>query len=109
MMDSLQQQHTGSGVAAPRLWSKHSVVVAAGFSCSAICEIFPDQKSNPHLLCWQVNSLPLSHHGSLQENFFEELYFSLSESEFINSYILAPLNKVYRKHTSLFVVPVTSV
>ena len=104
----LQQfRHMVSGVAAPRLWSKDSIVVAE-FSCSAICEIFPDQKSNPCLLRQQVNSLPLSHHGSQQEDFFEELYFSPSESQFINSYTGAPLNKVYRKHTSLFVVPVTS-
>ena len=27
--------------------------------------IFLDQGSNPHLLPWQVDSLPLSHQGSL--------------------------------------------
>ena len=41
-----------------------SVVVAHGLSCSAACGIFPDQGLNPHLLHWQVGSLPLSHQGS---------------------------------------------
>ena len=34
-----------------------------GLSCSRVREIFPDQGSNPHLLHWQVDSLPLSHQG----------------------------------------------
>ena len=46
------------------LWSTDSVLVAHGLSCSAACRIFPDQGSNPCLLHWQVNSLPLSHQGS---------------------------------------------
>ena len=33
-------------------------------SCSASCMIFPDQGSNPCLLHWQADSLPLSHLGS---------------------------------------------
>ena len=33
-----------------------SVVVAHGLSCSAACEIFPDQGSNPCPLHWQVDS-----------------------------------------------------
>ena len=28
--------------------------------------VFPTQGSNPHLLCWQADSLPLSHHRSVQ-------------------------------------------
>ena len=32
-----------------------------GLSCSQACGIFPAQGSNPCLLHWQVNSLPLSH------------------------------------------------
>ena len=35
-----------------------------GLSCSRACGIFPDQGSNPCLLHWQVDSLPLSHEGS---------------------------------------------
>ena len=35
-----------------------------GLSCSAACGIFPHQGSNPHLLHWQADSLPLSHQGS---------------------------------------------
>ena len=32
--------------------------------CSAACGTFPDQGSNPCLLHWQADSLPLSHLGS---------------------------------------------
>ena len=35
--------------------------MAHGLSCSMACGIFPDQGSNPCLLHWQVDSLPLSH------------------------------------------------
>ena len=48
----------------PRLESTGSIVVARGVSCSAACGVFPDQGSNPFLLQWQVDSLPLSHQGS---------------------------------------------
>ena len=41
-----------------------SVVVAHGPSCSAACEIFPDQGSNPCPLHWQADSQPLCHQGS---------------------------------------------
>ena len=33
--------------------------------------IFPDQELNPHLLCWQADSLSLSYQGSLA-NIFQE-------------------------------------
>ena len=36
-----------------------------GLSCSAVCGIFPDEGSNPCLLHWQADSLPLSHQGNL--------------------------------------------
>ena len=35
-----------------------------GLTCSVACGIFPDQGSNPSLLHWQTDSLPLSHEGS---------------------------------------------
>ena len=41
-----------------------SVVVAHGLSCSAACEILPDQGSNPCPLHWQADSQPLRHQGS---------------------------------------------
>ena len=47
----------------PRLQSTGSVV-AHRFSCSITCRIFPDQGSNPCVLHWQADSLPLSHQGS---------------------------------------------
>ena len=40
-------------------------VVANWLSCSTACGIFLDQGSNPCLLHWQVDSLPLSHQGKL--------------------------------------------
>ena len=48
-----------------------SVVVAWGHSCSAACGIFPDQGSNPCLWHWPVDSLPLSHQGSLNIIYFK--------------------------------------
>ena len=53
-----------SVVAVPGFKNTGSVVVAHGLSCSSACGIFPDQRSNPCLLHWQVDSLPLSHQGS---------------------------------------------
>ena len=46
--------------------SRHagSVVVAHGPSCSAACEIFPGQGSNPCPLHWQADSQPLCYQGS---------------------------------------------
>ena len=36
-----------------------------GVGCHCLLQIFPTtQGSNPHVLRWQVNSLPLSHQGS---------------------------------------------
>ena len=54
----------GSVVTVPGLWSTGPVVVAHGLSCSMACGIFLDQGSHPHLLHWQVDSLPLSHQQS---------------------------------------------
>ena len=41
------------------------IVVAHRLSHSAACGIFLDQGSNPCLLHWQADSLPLSHQGNL--------------------------------------------
>ena len=41
-----------------------SVAVARVLSRPAACGIFPDQRSNPRLLHWQADSLPLDHQGS---------------------------------------------
>ena len=40
------------------------VVAALGLSCPKACGIFPDRGSDPCLLHWQMDSLPLSHQGS---------------------------------------------
>ena len=55
----------GSVVGAPGLQSTGSVIVAHGLSCSEACGIFRDQGSNPCLLHWQADSLPLSRQGIL--------------------------------------------
>ena len=41
-----------------------SIVAAHELSCSVACGIFLNQGSNPYLLHWQADSLPLSHQGS---------------------------------------------
>ena len=48
----------------PRLQSTGSIVVAHRLSSYTACGILPDQGSNPCLLLWQVDSLPLSQQGS---------------------------------------------
>ena len=53
-----------SVVAAHGLQCTGSVVMAHRLSCSTVFGIFPDQRLNPILLYWQVDSLPLSHQGS---------------------------------------------
>ena len=54
----------GSVVAAPGLQSTGSVVEVYELSCSATSGVFLDLGSNPCLLHWQADSLPLSHQGS---------------------------------------------
>ena len=49
-----------SVVAAPRLWGTGLIVMVHGLCCSSACRIFPGQESNPYLLYWQADSLPLS-------------------------------------------------
>ena len=54
-----------SPVAEHRLWAvEASVVVIPGLSCFPACGIFLGLGLDPGLLPWQVDSLPLSHHGS---------------------------------------------
>ena len=48
----------------PGLSSVDSILVVHELKCSVAFGIFPDQGSNPCLLHWQVNSLPLSQLGS---------------------------------------------
>jgi len=45
-------------------WCMGSIVVAHRLSCSMARGIFPDQRSHPCFLHWQVDSLPLSHQRS---------------------------------------------
>ena len=68
MLGRQQLQHVGSVVAAPRLQSTGSIVVAHGLSCSAGCGILQNQGLNLCLLYWQVDSLLLSPREALVEN-----------------------------------------
>ena len=43
-----------------------------GCSCSTACGVFTDQRWNPRLLHWQVDSLPLSHQESTKCTSLEE-------------------------------------
>ena len=51
-------------VTGPVLWSIVSIAAAHELSCSMACAVFPHQKSNPCLLYWEEDSLPLNHQGS---------------------------------------------
>ena len=52
----------GSALVAPGLEGSAAAVWVP--SCSVARGIFLDQGSSPYLLCWQADSLPLSHQGS---------------------------------------------
>ena len=47
---------------------------AHGLSCPATCGISLGQGSNPHLLYWQADSLPLGHQGSPIFSFLRNLH-----------------------------------
>ena len=51
-----------------------AAVVAHRLSCPTACGSFLDQGSNPHLLHWQMESLPLSHQGSPVFYSFKTIY-----------------------------------
>ena len=87
------QSTWASAVAAPRLYSTGSIAVAHGRSCSqhggsshirdrtrgtraqllTAWGLFPHQGSNPCLLHWQADSLPLSHQGSSTDVLIKEV------------------------------------
>ena len=54
----------GFGSCGSRALEHRSMVVTHRLSCSVACGIFLNQGSNPYLLHWQADSLPLSHQGS---------------------------------------------
>ena len=73
---SLVAEHSLQGtqaavVVVPGLWSTGSVVVAYRLGCFTACGSLPKQGSNPCLLHWQANSLPLSHQGSPKQISFD--------------------------------------
>ena len=48
----------------PRVWGTGSVALVHKLSYSAACRLFLDQGSNPYVLHWQVDYVPLNHLGS---------------------------------------------
>ena len=78
-------------------------VVAYGLSCSVACEIFPDQGSNPCLLHWQVDSLPLDHQGSPLIVILLYLITNEVEQLFIDSWpFVCPIVKHLFRYLSIF-------
>ena len=73
MVTSLVEEHG--------LWGTWALAaMSSGLSCSSAHGIFPDQGSNPCLLHWQMDYLPLSHQGSPVLSFLKNLlqhYFIL--------------------------------
>ena len=59
-----QLWYVSSVVVTPRFESTGSTVVAHRLHYSMVHRIFPDRRSNPCLLHWQTDTLPLSHQGS---------------------------------------------
>ena len=57
-----------------RLQSTGSIVVVGRLSFSKACGIFLDQGSNPCLLHWQADTLPLSHQETPQFHSFNTIY-----------------------------------
>ena len=60
----VEHRPSGAWIQRLRLWSTGSVAGALRLSGSPACGSFPGQGSNPGLLHWQADSLPLSHLGS---------------------------------------------
>ena len=52
--------------------------LAHALSYSVACGIFPDHGSNPCLLHWQVDSLPLGHQASSEKSFLNGLLHCLT-------------------------------
>ena len=65
-----------------------------GVSCSMACGIFLDQGSNPCLLHWQTNSLPLSHQETPEITFLYNFAYALP-FHFPSTYLI--LNKAFLK------------
>ena len=78
----------------------------ARLRCSKACGIFPDQGSNPCLLHWQADSLPLSHLGRPRKGLslvfptfiwpMNWYYFIIPNIIFIHINILFIMNILYK-------------
>ena len=82
--------------------------MAYELSCSVACEIFPDQGSNPCLLHWQVDSLPLNHQGSPLIVILIYLITNEVEQLFIDSWpFVCPIVKHLFRYLSIFLLHLT--
>ena len=77
---------------APGLQSTGSTLVVHGLSCSVECGILRGQGSNPSLLHWQADSLPLSHQGSLTLG----LLCNIQDYKYLLLCLSSPLDQVPR-------------
>ena len=64
-----QLQRKGAGVAFPGLWSRASVLVVRGLSCSTARGNLPGPGIEPVSLPWEAGSYPLYHQESPEYNF----------------------------------------
>ena len=62
---------------ASRFYNTNLIVAEHGFSGFVVCGIFSIQESNPCLLHWQADSLPLSHQRSPNNRYSYSSYCSL--------------------------------
>ena len=63
--------------------------------------IFPTQGSNPHLLCWQVDSLPLSHQGIPKSTI---LWFKKSRKTILSQTVHSKMIKVVNFTSCVFFI-----
>ena len=75
VLASLIAEHTASVVTKHRLSSCSSQAVEYGLSCSAACQIFPDQGSNSYLLHWQVGFFPTVPPGKSYLLFLDRAFY----------------------------------
>ena len=97
-----QLQHVGSVVVAPRLWSTGSIVWHVGLVVRGMCK----QGSDPCLLHWQADSLPLSHQGNPSHNDFYDsiivLVLGFHGPVFLFSLLLAPFKQMALSEVYLY-------
>ena len=87
----------------PPVSSVHGILQArTGVVCHFLLQgIFPTQGSNPRLLCWQSDSLPLSCQGSLL--IYVNCSFNFYQEKRSRIYFKSDLKWQMNKHTSFII------